>query len=284
MQNPGFNVECRDGNKARWGFCANCPSQTCGDNGDSDATIGIGLVGQTTGEHSSGWTGYFASGANTCSATSQTHVSVWFYAIPGYTPTDVLVMKVSRNSDAEQLAYDSPLWENSETLNPNSPPEADEHAKYSAFHMQAFKTIKMCMGGPAGHTNSNCVIHELENEYTSARQLFTSGFVSDERIDQEGIIEAFGVTPGSYRVCPMQSPGFNVQCRDNNRARWGFCANCPSQTCGDNGDSDATIGIGLNGQNTGALSAGWTGYFASGANTCSATSETAVSVWFYVQV
>ena len=45
----------------------------------------------------------------------------------------------------------------------------------------------------------------------------------------------------------MQRPGFNVDCLQNNRARWGYCANCPQQACqvADSDDADATIGIGL---------------------------------------
>ena len=57
---PGFNIECRDGNKARWGFCSNCKSQPCqsDDDDDADAAIGIGLAGQGMGgtELGAGWT------------------------------------------------------------------------------------------------------------------------------------------------------------------------------------------------------------------------------------
>ena len=69
MQRPGFNVQCKDGNNARWGYCANCPSQPCQtkDSDDADAVIGIGLQGQsTTSEMGAGWTELFASGTGTC--------------------------------------------------------------------------------------------------------------------------------------------------------------------------------------------------------------------------
>ncbi len=85
MQRPGFNIECdehhkKEFNRARWGYCNNCASQSCqgSDDNDSDAAIGIGLSGQDTpNEMGAGWTNYFASGAGTCSATSMTYKRVW---------------------------------------------------------------------------------------------------------------------------------------------------------------------------------------------------------------
>ena len=80
MQRPGFNIECRDNNKARWGYCANCQKQKCtlGDDDDSDAAIGIGLSGQSTAvEMGAGWTEYFASGPGTCSPNSKKFKKVW---------------------------------------------------------------------------------------------------------------------------------------------------------------------------------------------------------------
>ena len=79
MQHPGFNVHCRDNNKARWGYCVNCANQVCqNDDQDSDAAIGIGLSGQNTSpEMGAGWTEYFADGPGQCSAQSKTHKFVW---------------------------------------------------------------------------------------------------------------------------------------------------------------------------------------------------------------
>ena len=39
-------------------------------------------------------------------------------------------------------------------------------------------------------------------------------------------------------------------CSDNNKARWGYCANIPSQDCqeDDSNDADGVIGVGLEGQ------------------------------------
>ena len=55
-------------------------------------------------------------------------------------------------------------------------------------------------------------------------------------------------------------PGFNIQCNHGNKARWGFCNNCKSQPCqnSDSHDADAAIGIGLDGQATSEMGAGWT--------------------------
>ena len=80
----------------------------------------------------------------------------------------------------------------------------------------------------------------------------------------------------------MLLPGFNVICPGNNKARWGFCANCPSKTCRDESEADAAIGIGLRGEGSSAVGAGWTDYFAPGAGTCSAISETHRNVWLWV--
>lgn len=77
---PGFNLECAANNRARWGFCANCPSQRCHEEGeDADAAVGIGLTGQSSDPVGAGWTSYFASGGGTCEASSTTHRDVWLW-------------------------------------------------------------------------------------------------------------------------------------------------------------------------------------------------------------
>ena len=90
MQNPGFNVECNGNNKARWGYCVNCENQDCqlDDGDDADASIGIGLQGQSTsGEMGAGWTEYFASGKGTCDPNSKAFKKIWvsvaMYEAPG---------------------------------------------------------------------------------------------------------------------------------------------------------------------------------------------------------
>ena len=79
MQRPGFNVDCLQNNRARWGYCANCPEQACqlADSDDADATIGIGLAGQeTTVEMGAGWTECFATGKDQCCGKSKRFKSI----------------------------------------------------------------------------------------------------------------------------------------------------------------------------------------------------------------
>ena len=79
MQRPGFNIECNDGNKARWGYCVNCQNQACqvSDSSDADASIGIGLAGQSSVEIGAGWTEFFASGPGTCAPNSKMFKRIW---------------------------------------------------------------------------------------------------------------------------------------------------------------------------------------------------------------
>merc|ERR1712048_1333288 len=121
-------------------------------------------------------------------------------------------------------------------------------------------TIRMCVGFP----DKNCVMHAFDKVYNSARELFNAGYIRDPQVDQKGIENAFGAT--GHKPCGMQRPGFNIQSKDNNKARWGFCNNIPNQGCqtSDSNDADAAIGIGLKGQSTAKeMGAGWTEYFTS---------------------
>ena len=140
----------------------------------------------------------------------------------------------------------------------------------------------MCIGLPS----SNCVEHTFDKEWSSAKALFSGGYIRDSNVEQASILKSFAPAANSYAKCGMQRPGFNIQCKDGNKARWGYCANCPSQGCQvhDSNDADASIGIGLAGQSTpNEMGAGWTNYFASGAGTCSANSMTYRRVWLYVK-
>jgi len=154
-------------------------------------------------------------------------------------------------------------------------------AKYPAFTKVPFSKIKMCVGSK----DKNCVEHKFTRDYANAKALFAAGYLRDKTVDQKGILKAFGPAKDSYQSCPMQRPGFNIQCNDGNKARWGYCTNCASQPCqnADSNDADASIGIGLAGQSTPRqMGAGWTNYFASGKGTCSPNSMTGAHVWFYV--
>jgi len=290
MQRPGFNIQCNDGNWARFGFCLNCASEGCqnSDSNDADASIGIGLRGQSTGpEMGAGWTNYFASGAGTCNADSMTYKDVWLSvksSAPVSTPVTRadgwgLIMKTGPDSE---LGYSSAYWENDNLLNEGSSPDsAGENAKYSLYLTKPFTKIRMCIGAPS----SNCVEHTFDKTWANAKELFSAGYIRDADLDRDGILSAFGPTPGSYQDCPMQRPGFNIKCHDGNWARFGFCLNCASQGCqnDDGNDADASIGVGLKGQSTGSeMGAGWTQYFASGAGTCDANSMQYKNAWLWV--
>ncbi|CAE6968500.1 rihA [Symbiodinium natans] len=276
MQRPGFNIECKDGNKARWGFCNNCQSQPCQneDSDDADAAIGIGLAGQRTStEVGAGWTAYFASGS--CSPTSTTFKPVWLWV--SSLANWKLVLKVGKTA---KLGFSSPLWTNTELLNEASSPDTEEDAKYSDFNTEPFERIRMCVGKP----ETNCVEHIFSKKYDSAKALFSAGYIRDAKVDKEGILSAFGPDKGSYKDCPMQRPGFNIECKDGNKARWGFCNNCRSQPCqnADTDDADAAIGIGIAGQATDTeLGAGWTKYFTSTSRSCNG-GKTFKPVWLWV--
>merc|ERR1711885_38089 len=75
------------GNKARWGFCNNIPSQGCqtSDGNDADAAIGIGLKGQSTAkEMGAGWTEYFNSNSpnkNSRRSILDAENSLMFFAV-----------------------------------------------------------------------------------------------------------------------------------------------------------------------------------------------------------
>jgi len=194
-------------------------------------------------------------------------------ALDGFTT----VLKIGKTST---FGYSSAYWENDELLNPESELEVEEDAKYPAYLTEPVAAIRMCIGAPA----SNCVTHEFVRPYASAKDLFSSGYTRDPYIDRDGILQSFGPEEGTYQDCPMQRPGFNIKCNDGNWARWGFCLNCPVQSCqnDDNNDADAAIGIGLAGQATSPqMGAGWTAYF-SGPGTCGSGPKEYKAVWVAV--
>mmetsp|Transcript_1054 Transcript_1054/g.2448 ORF Transcript_1054/g.2448 Transcript_1054/m.2448 type:complete len:290 (+) Transcript_1054:37-906(+) len=189
-----------------------------------------------------------------------------------------LVLKVGKTS---KLGFSSPLWTNSELLNKDSAEDKAEDAKYDAFNAVPFKKIRMCVDEP----RENCVEHEFKKEYDNAKALFSGKYMKDTKVDKKGILKAFKVKKGTYQDCPMQRPGFNIECNGGNKARWGYCNNCATQACqnNDNDDADGAIGIGIAGQSTnGELGAGWTAYFASPGGGCTANGKTHKAVWVWV--
>jgi len=159
------------------------------------------------------------------------------------------------------LGYSSPYWTNADLLNTDSAVEEEANAKYAAFNNVAFTTIRLCVGSPS----TNCYEHTLSSEHSSAHSLFSGDFIRDTQIDQSRLLEVLG-SPG-IRTCAMQRPGFNIECTEGNKARFGFCVNKPSQQCqeSDENDSDAALGFGLAGEadyltggESGEQGAGWT--------------------------
>eukprot|EP00439_Symbiodinium_sp_Y106_P049113 s3512_g6.t1 len=278
MQRPGFNIQCNHGNKARWGFCNNCKSQPCqnSDSHDADAAIGIGLDGQATSEMGAGWTKYFTTTGGTCGAAGKTYKPVWFWV--DSRANWKLVLKGGKTS---RFGFSSSYWTNYALYNSGSSVTHPSDAKYRAFLTEPFTRIRMCVGSP----ESNCVTHVFSRRYSSARALFSAGYIRDSSVDQAGFLHAFGPPSGSYQNCPMQRPGFNIQCKDGNKARWGFCNNCKSQPCqnSDSHDADSAIGIGLAGQATSPeMGAGWTTYFTTSGNTCGSPGKSYKQVWLWV--
>ena len=108
-----------------------------------------------------------------------------------------LVLKIGKT---DKFGFSSKLWTNSELLNADSPMKEETDAKYDAFNKVNFKKIRMCIG----YAKANCVQHNFDYHWDSARQLFSSGYIRDASVDQEGILKTFGPRPGSYRDCPMQ--------------------------------------------------------------------------------
>lgn len=189
-----------------------------------------------------------------------------------------LIMKIGKDNT---FHYRSPYWTDTKLLNHGLPLSQAGNAKYKTFLEKPFRSIRMCVGAPTG----NCVEHRFEKEWSNARTLFSSGYIREPKLDRNGILKIFAPKKGWYQDCPMQRPGFNIRCHDGNWARWGFCLNCQAQGCqnSDNNDADASIGVGLHGQATGNMGAGWTNYFASGPRTCSANSKKYANVWLFVK-
>jgi len=286
MQRPGFNIQCKDGNKARFGYCGNCQSQPCqnNDNDDADYSIGIGLAGQSTPRQmGAGWTNYYGKAG--CSPNGMQSKDAWLYVCDKglCKPDDVktpiqLIMKIG---SGDKFGYSSAYWTDQKLLNENTAATQKGDAKYPTFLNAAFSEIMVCVGS----ANANCVVHKFKKTYLNAVELFKSKYQRDTTVDKKGIEKAFGSPKGKYRDCPMQRPGFNIECKDGNKARYGYCGNCASQACqnSDNDDADYAIGIGLAGQSTPKqMGAGWTNYYASGAGTCSPNSMKSKDAWVYV--
>merc|ERR1719379_44710 len=251
MQRPGFNIVCKDGQQARWGFCNNIPSQGCqtADSNDSDAAIGIGLLGNHKDSVGAGWTKDFAGKGKIV------YKKVWLYTKPPKPWT--LVMKIMSGGT---FGYDAAYWTNQATLKPTSKATTQENAKYPEFMTVPVKKIRICTDAAA----KNCFVHEFDQTFPSAMDLFSAGYIRDPTLEQSNFEKLFSATNSGRKNCGMQRPGANIVCKDGQKARFGFCNNIPSQGCqtSDSNDSDASIGIGLVGNHKDQVGAGWTKDFA----------------------
>jgi len=177
-----------------------------------------------------------------------------------------LLMKLKAGSDV--FKYDSAHWENDQLVNEADDQEDesdDADVKTAAFLSQALTGVEVCYG-----TLENCFEYQLGQEYASARELFSAGWLESRNMGSGDLPEddakrAFTdvfLPPGCAEYdyfwtgghgvgCKMQRPGINTKCADNNWARIGYCTNLPGQGCqpADGHDADSPIGIGLKTQN-----------------------------------
>ena len=179
-----------------------------------------------------------------------------------YSPKWALVLQIS-SALPGSFYYDSPLWSNDETLNAQYTYAVEGiDVKLPAYSTQIVSAVRVCVS-----TLDNC--YEMAVEAASAKDLFAGGYRRRTDLDQvkwQALFEANFPERSDHNYC-MQRPGFNTVCRDENRARWGFCANVLDQSCqkADDDDADAAIGLGVNGQNSPTqLGAGYNEYFVSG--------------------
>lgn len=122
-------------------------------------------------------------------------------ATRGFPPCSARFRKTPRrlHTSGGVLGYNSQLWTNTDLLNPESPEDRPDNAKYQAYLDVPFRRLRACVGSSHGQ----CIYHSFESPWSSALALFSAGYVRDTSVDQAGMVQAFGATPGSYRTCPM---------------------------------------------------------------------------------
>ena len=86
-----FCFRSKDGNSARWGYCANIPAQACqvDDANDADAVIGLGIAGQDCCPSGAGYTNYFVS--NRANSGQESRQQVWVFVTAS--PTAIAVLQ-----------------------------------------------------------------------------------------------------------------------------------------------------------------------------------------------
>ena len=188
-----------DGQKARWGFCNNIPSQGCqtSDTNDSDAAIGIGLIGNFKDSVGAGWTKDFAGKSKIVNKQAWVYVNKQQY---DFEP----IMKIMESKGT--FGYDSAYWTNTKTLNAKTSwSDKTKDAKYEAFYTTPFRTIRMCVD-----SMGNCIYHTFSKTYKSAKDLFAAGYIRDPKLDQQGIEAAFAAA--GHKKCGMQVYDLFLHC------------------------------------------------------------------------
>ena len=94
------------------------------------------------------------------------------------------------------FGFNSEYWTNDMLLNEHTSPDEMKDAKYQAFLNTPFQSIRMCVDSP----DSNCISHNFDNVWTSARDLFSAGYEPQPTLDQNRILEVYGPVEGSYAV------------------------------------------------------------------------------------
>lgn len=178
-----------------------------------------------------------ATASATASATATASASA---SAAGWTP----IMQIS---DDDVFQYSSSHWETTSVFNDGA------NIKYAAFNTRPFSSVKGCVV----ETNE-CVEFDLDRTYANAIDLFNGPARENYGIDQLAFDRVTGLS--GRQNCEPSWSGFNVDCRDNNKVRWGYCVNLPNQPCQRLGDSDGAVGFGLNGQDCCNMGSGYTNY------------------------
>ena len=197
---------CSDNNKARWGYCANIPSQDCqeDDSNDADGVIGVGLEGQDCCPMGSGFTNYFVSNDENGGQESRQQIWILVRTASPRVPDGFTVVLKTNGDDTFQ--YSSPLWtDRSTVLNEGSDPSSAGNAKYRKFNSQQLDAVMFCFG-----SLDNCLEpHAFAAPISSAADLF-DGQYREEGIDDTALLEALRATEGGGPVgqqdCAMQRP------------------------------------------------------------------------------
>lgn len=242
---PGFNIYgSNDGSYARFGFMGNIPSQDC-DNGDDDWALGIG-IDQNASVSCAYGAGVTCHWNDNNAGPKTWDAWVYFRTTPQQPPSPFgagwdIVMKSAKGSGI--MAYDASWWTDQALLDENSNPEQAGDAKYAAFGQGPVDKIRICTDFPYGHSSARCYEHTLPSTYSSARDLFSAGYIEDQTIDKMAMYSIFSTHP--RQDCDMVQPGFNSEAtNDFSRTRFGFMGQIPSQDC-DPGDDDWAMGIGI---------------------------------------